>query len=122
MTHVQEMLTNPTALAQLGSFLLDARHWQSHKYKDGVMIGPRNTDNMCLVLGVVAQTSQAVHRGSPFGPVFREAAEESEAQVQLYSFDTSVILVCFKSWCSILASCLLCDVICWCLSRLYGSC
>lgn len=87
------MLTSPLVLAQLGSFLLGARGYQSHKYKDVIMISPQNADKMCLVLGVVAQTSQAQHRGNPFGQAFRDAAEEVEAQVQLDSFDTSVLLV-----------------------------
>ena len=86
-------MTSPTVLAKLGWFLMEARRHQLNRFKDVIMIGPPNAEKMCLVLGVVAQTSQVQHQGNPFGPAFRAAAEDTEAQTQLDCFDSSVILV-----------------------------
>ena len=96
------MMTSPTVLARLGWFLMEARGRQANKTKDVIMISPPNADKMCLVLGVVAQSSAAPHQGNPFGPAFRSAAEDTEAQTQLDGFDSSVLLVslpdCGMSW------------------------
>lgn len=86
-------MTSPTVLARLGWFLMEARGRQANKTKDVIMISPPNGDKMCLVLGVVAQNSTAPHQGNPFGPAFRSAAEDTEAQTQLDGFDSSVLLV-----------------------------
>lgn len=90
---VQEMMTRPTMLAQLGSLLMNARGWQNNRCKDVVMISPPNAEKMCLVLAVMAQTSQSERVGNPFGASFRAAAEDIEAQVHVDGFDQSAMLV-----------------------------
>ena len=92
-------MTSPTVLAKLGWFLMEARGRQINKLKDVVMISPPNADKMCLVLGVIAQTSPSRFQGNHFGPAFRAAAEDTEAQTQLDGFDSSVMLVCTTVLC-----------------------
>lgn len=89
----KDMLTNPTALAKLGWFLMEARHKQGRAQKDCIMIGPPNHEKMCLVLGVAAQSSSSSWRGNTFGTAFREAADDTEAQVQHDGFDSSVMRI-----------------------------
>ena len=50
-------------------------------------------DKMCLVLGVVRQPTLGSKKGNTLGTAFRSAAAETEAQVEDYGFDSSVMRV-----------------------------
>ena len=67
-SHVQDMMTNPTALAKLGWFLMEARHKQGRAQKDCIMISPPNHGtcqlpcvlNVAVLIPVCGQCTSAV--------------------------------------------------------------